>query len=258
MRKHKETITKWRQNPWIKKTKSGQERKKERKEGRKKERKKEVTFSWKMKGKLPSLDPPTRFYFLAGSPCYLLFFFFTSIIVVYLDSFNLDWYPSRLVPMYFFLGTHCGGRRCALPPAPPHPLLFFNRLPLLPTLFRFYSYVFPFVFFFILPFRSFLTIFTTIVLICFFWSLFVFFDPSILFFWSLFVFFDPLATKAIVIPWLYHPVVFRRLRQGCPSPQTCPTSAVETCSWGQEVLGFGGFPGGSVEWSLFSKGARIT
>ena len=40
--------------------------------------------------------------------------------------------------MYFFLGTHCGGRRCALPAAPPHPLLFFNRLPLLPTLFHFF------------------------------------------------------------------------------------------------------------------------
>ena len=36
--------------------------------------------------------------------------------------------------MYFFLGTHCGGRRCTLPPAPPHPLLFFNRFPLLPTI----------------------------------------------------------------------------------------------------------------------------
>ena len=87
-----------------------------------------------MKGKFPSLDPPTRFYFLVGSPCYLPFFFFTSIIVVYLDSFNLDWYPSRLAPMYFFLGTHCGGRRCALPPAPLHPLLFFNRFPLLPAI----------------------------------------------------------------------------------------------------------------------------
>ena len=109
------------------KTKGGEGRKEGREGGREKERKKErkrVTFSWKMKGKLPSLDPPTRSYFLAGSPCYLLFFFFPSIIVVYLGSFNLDWYPSRLVPMYFFLGTHCGGRRCALPPAPPHPLLF--------------------------------------------------------------------------------------------------------------------------------------
>ena len=80
--------------------------------------------------------------------------------------------------MCFFLGTHCGGRRCALPPAPPHPLLFFNRLPLLPTLFRFYSYVFPVVVFLILPFRSFWTIFTTIVLICFFLILICFFfDP---------------------------------------------------------------------------------
>ena len=33
----------------------------------------------------------------------------------------LSRYPSPLAPMYFFLGTHCGGRRCALPPAPPHP-----------------------------------------------------------------------------------------------------------------------------------------
>ena len=36
--------------------------------------------------------------------------------------------------MCFSLGTHCGGRRCALPPAPPHPLLFLNRFPLLPTI----------------------------------------------------------------------------------------------------------------------------
>ena len=43
-------------------------------------------------------------------------------------------YPLRLVPMCFSLGTHCGGRRCALPPAPPHPLLFLNRFPLLPTI----------------------------------------------------------------------------------------------------------------------------
>ena len=84
------------------------------------------------------LHPPTRFYFLIGSPCYLLFFLFFISIIGYLGSFYLYWYPSRFVPMYFFLGTHCGGRRCALPPAPPHPLLFFNRLPLLPTLFRFF------------------------------------------------------------------------------------------------------------------------
>ena len=37
------------------------------------------------------------------------------------------------VPMRFFLGPHCGWRRCALPPAPPHPLLFRTRCPLLPT-----------------------------------------------------------------------------------------------------------------------------
>ena len=53
-------------------------------------------------------------------------------------SFLLAIYPLRLVPMCFSLGTHCGGRRCALPPAPPHPLLFLNRFPLLPTLFPFF------------------------------------------------------------------------------------------------------------------------
>ena len=33
----------------------------------------------------------------------------------------------------FFLATHCGGRRCALPPASPHPLLLCNLCPLVPT-----------------------------------------------------------------------------------------------------------------------------
>ena len=56
----------------------------------------------------------------------------------YLGSLYRYWYPSPLVPMYFFLGTHCGGRRCALPPAPLHPLLFFNGISLLPTLFPFF------------------------------------------------------------------------------------------------------------------------
>ena len=85
-----------------------------------------------------------------------------------------------------------GGR---LPPAPPHPLLFFNRLPLLPTLFRFYSYVFPVVFFWSslsavsgrFSLRSSLFVFL-LILICFF------FDPSILFFFDPYLFFfDPLA-----------------------------------------------------------------
>ena len=165
-----------------------------------------------------SLHPPTRFYFLTGSPCYLLcFLFFISIIVffwlhfiffaVHIDlclctsfmfflgthcrgpphpllffigfpcyllscllfisivswgsfslsfffqnihrdlclcasflifSFLLAIYPLRLVPMCFSLGTHCGGRRCALPPAPPHPLLFFKPVPLA----TYYSFLF--------------------------------------------------------------------------------------------------------------------
>ena len=97
--------------------------------------------------------------------------------------------------MCFFLGTHCGGRRCALPPAPPHPLLFFNRLPLLPTLFVFYSYVFPVVFF-DPPFPQFLDDFHYDRPYSFFcWSLFVFFlSPRFCFFLILICFFfDPLA-----------------------------------------------------------------
>ena len=52
----------------------------------------------------------------------------------------LSWYALR-------------GRRRALPPAPPHPLLFFNGLPLLPTHFLFFisiigypCYLHPFLF----------------------------------------------------------------------------------------------------------------
>ena len=85
---------------------------------------------------LPSA-PPHPLLFFNGPPLLPTFFFFISIIG-YLGSFYLYWYPSPLVPMYFFLGTHCGGRRCALPPAPLHPLLFFNRFPLLPALFPFF------------------------------------------------------------------------------------------------------------------------
>ena len=74
-------------------------------------------------GAAPSpLHPPTRFYFVTGTPCYLLLF------LLLFPSTSMIW-----VPMRFFLGTHCGGRRCALPPAPPHPLSVCNRRPLLPT-----------------------------------------------------------------------------------------------------------------------------
>ena len=77
-------------------------------------------------GAAPSpLHPPTRFYFLTGSPCYLLFFCFFMSIIVCLGSFYLCWYPSPLVPMHFFLGTHCGGRRCALPLHPPTRFFIF-------------------------------------------------------------------------------------------------------------------------------------
>ena len=50
----------------------------------------------------PPWHPPTRFYFLTGSPCYLLCFLFFISIIVYLASFHLYFCPYRLVPMYFF------------------------------------------------------------------------------------------------------------------------------------------------------------
>ena len=43
--------------------------------------------------------------------------------------------------LFGFILSHCGGRRCALPPAPPHPLLFFNRLLWLPTLTLFFWFI---------------------------------------------------------------------------------------------------------------------
>ena len=50
----------------------------------------------------PPCTPLTRFYFLTGSPCYLLCFLFFKSIIVYLTSFYLYCCPCRLVPMYFF------------------------------------------------------------------------------------------------------------------------------------------------------------
>ena len=92
--------------------------------------------------------------------------------------------------MCFFLGTHCGGRRCALPPAPPHPLLFFNQLPLLLTLFlflrkhRLFGFIFYIINVFILAAAT--TTTTTSTTTTFFLPSFL---PSISFlFWSLFVF----------------------------------------------------------------------
>jgi hypothetical protein len=83
---------------------------------------------------------------------------------------------------------------------------------LLPTLFRFYSYVFPFVFF-DPPFPQFLDDFHYDRPYLFFWSLFVFFDPylfffdpSILFFWSLFVFWSLSQTWS---SWYFYGISIR-------------------------------------------------
>ena len=102
-----------------------------------------VLLSWyALRGRAlrpPPCTPPPAFIFLTGSHLYLLFFCFFISIILSLGSFQLYWYPSRHVPMCFFLGTHCGGRRCALPPAPRTRFYFFNRLPLLYT---YYFFVF--------------------------------------------------------------------------------------------------------------------
>ena len=67
-------------------------------------------------GAAPSpLHPPTRFYFVTGAPCYLLLF------LLLFPSPSTIW-----VPMCFFLRT-------SFLVAPPHPLSFCNRRPLLPT-----------------------------------------------------------------------------------------------------------------------------
>ena len=116
-------------------------------------------------GAAPSpLHPPTRFYCVTFAPWYLLLFrlLFPSASTFFFlcASFFvlLAWYIFRnrrplvltpipfafgisindlgsyvLLSLYFFLGTHCGGRRCALPPASPHPLLLCNLCPLVPT-----------------------------------------------------------------------------------------------------------------------------
>ena len=75
------------------------------------------------------LHPPTRFYFILSFfdrlpllPTLIPFcrFILSAMISIEPCAYQLlPWYALR-------------GRRCAVPPAPPHPLSFFNRLPLLP------------------------------------------------------------------------------------------------------------------------------
>ena len=68
-------------------------------------------------GAAPSpLHPPTRFYVWTGSPCYLLYPFSHKHRLFGFILFFDVWYLSILVPMYFFLGTRCGRRRCPAPP----------------------------------------------------------------------------------------------------------------------------------------------
>ena len=86
-----------------------------------------------MKGKLPSLDPPTRFYFLAGSPCYLLFFFSqASSLFIWIHLILIDIHRDLCLCTSFLIRIAGGGAA----PSPLHPptRFFFNRFPLLPTI----------------------------------------------------------------------------------------------------------------------------
>ena len=93
-------------------------------------------------GAAPSpLHPPTRFYFLIGSPCYLLFL---SILFVFHKHHRLFGYILSLlisieICAYVLLSWYAlRGEALRPPPCTPHPLLFLNWLPLLPTLFHFF------------------------------------------------------------------------------------------------------------------------
>ena len=87
--------------------------------------------------------PPHPLLFFNRLPCYLLSFFFFHMyrFFGFIFSFLIFIYIHRDLSLCAsFLVRIAGGGRCALP-APPHPLLFFNRLPLLPTLFLLYQWL---------------------------------------------------------------------------------------------------------------------
>ena len=94
-----------------------------------------VQFSWFLCGfcdrlpLLPTLLPFVHKHRFLGF--IFSFFFFQHIhrdlclcASFLIFSFLLAIYPLRLVPMCFSLGTHCGGRRCALPLHPPTRFYF--------------------------------------------------------------------------------------------------------------------------------------
>ena len=70
----------------------------------------------------PPCTPPPAFIFCSAPLATYSHSLFYKTLFLWVHLYQ---YPPRLVLTYFLLGTHCGGRRCALPPAPPHPLLFF-------------------------------------------------------------------------------------------------------------------------------------
>ena len=108
-----------------------------------------VLLSWyTLRGEgLPPCTPPPAFIFKQVPLTTYSVSFFISIIV-YLASFYLYCCPYRLVPMYFFHLLSWYALQ-----GTPHPLLFFHRLPLLPTVLpfvhkhRFLGFIFSFFFF---------------------------------------------------------------------------------------------------------------
>ena len=82
-----------------------------------------------MKEKLPSLDPPTRFYFLAGSPCYLLFFFSqASSLFIWVHLILIDIHRDLCLCASFLVRV-AGGGAAPSPLQPPTRFYFLIDFP---------------------------------------------------------------------------------------------------------------------------------
>ena len=88
-----------------------------------------------MKGKLPSLDPPNPLLFFSRLPLLptILFFSQASSLFIWFHLILIDIHRD-LCLCTSFLVRIAGGGAAPSPLPPPHPLLFFNRFPLLPTI----------------------------------------------------------------------------------------------------------------------------
>ena len=88
----------------------------------------------------PPCTPPPAFFFKTGFPCYCYYYYYFYYYYYYHYYYYFYYYYyyhyhyHLLLSWYALRGEALRPPRCALPPAPPHPLLFLNRFPLLPTI----------------------------------------------------------------------------------------------------------------------------